>query len=72
MHANRRFGGAGELASRETHTGRVPSTNSQRMGEDAVAYMKVLDAGAEMQDFAGDVFAKDEGVSNAKTIVSGW
>lgn len=42
------------------------------MGQDAVAFLEVLDIGAQLQNLAGDVFAEDEGVGDSEAIVSGW
>lgn len=42
------------------------------MSEDAIAFLKVFDTGAEMQDFSGDVLAKNERVRNSETVISGW
>lgn len=42
------------------------------MCKDAVAFLKVLDAGAYLKNFAGDIFAKNEGVFDAEAVIPRW
>lgn len=47
-------------------------TERARVREDAIALSEVLDAGAEVEDFTGDVLAQDAGVLNSEAVVAWW
>lgn len=42
------------------------------MSKDAVAFLEVLDTGAQVQNFAGNVFAKDKGIFDAEAVIPRW